>query len=60
MKLLYSEEEFCCTKAELLNYILTLPFLQLDIVEGTLESNSLIFSGDISCDVKPVFIIIII
>ena len=32
MKLLYNEEEFCCIKTELLNFNITLPLAELDLI----------------------------
>ena len=32
MMLLYNEEKLSCTKAELLNFKITLPFAKLDVV----------------------------
>ena len=51
MKLLYNMEEFFYTKIELLNFIFTLPFSKLD---ARLESNALIFSGDLPVDIQLV------
>ena len=47
MKLLYNEEELFCTKAELLNFKITLPLAKLYMVSSRLVSNDLIFSDDI-------------
>ena len=46
MKLLYNEEEFSCTKTELLNFKITLPLAKLDMVGSRLVSNGLFFLGD--------------
>ena len=44
MKLLHNEEEFFCTKTELLSFKITLPLTKLDMVGSRLVSNGLIFS----------------
>ena len=51
VKLLYNVEEFFCTKAELLNFKITLPLAKLDMVGSRLVSSSLIFSGDTLVDI---------
>ena len=54
MKLLYSEQEFFCTKTEFLNFKITLPLAKLDMVGSRLISSGLIFSDDIpSISVMP-------
>ena len=54
MKLLYSEQEFFCTKTEFLNFKVTLPLAKLDTVGSRLVSSGLIFSDDIpSISVMP-------
>ena len=50
-KLLYNEEKRFCTKAELLNFKITLPLAKLNMVGSRLVSNGLIFSDDISVDI---------
>ena len=55
MKLLYNGEEFFCTKAELLNFKVTLILAKLDMVGSRLILNDdLIFSGDILVDIQLV------
>ena len=54
INLLYNGETFCRTKTELLNLKIILPCLKLDINGARLESNDLIFSGDISVDIQLV------
>ena len=51
MKLLYNEEELFCTKTELLNFKITLPLAQLDMVSSRLVLNGLSFSDDIPVDI---------
>ena len=43
MKLLNSEEKFCYTGTELLNFKFTLPLAKLNIVDARPVSNGLIF-----------------
>ena len=47
MKLLYNVEKLFCTKAELLNFKITLTLAKLNIVGSRSVSNGLIFSDDI-------------
>ena len=47
-------KEFCCTKTELLNFILTLPLPKLNMINVREGSNGLIFSGDIPLDIQLV------
>ena len=54
MKLLYNGEELFCTKAELLNFKVTLILAKLDMVGSRLILNDLIFSGDILVDIQLV------
>ena len=54
MKSLFNEEEFLCTKTELLSFKITLPLAKLDMVESRLVSNDLIFSDDILVDIQLV------
>ena len=54
MKLLYSEQEFFCTKTEFSNFKITLPSAKLDMVGSRLVLSGLIFSDDIpSISVMP-------
>ena len=53
MKLLYNKE-FFYTKTKLVIFKITLPSANLDMVHSTLVSNGLIFSGDITVDIKLV------
>ena len=52
IKLLYNKEQFCCTKTELLDFMLPLSLPDLGIIAARLKSNT--YPGDI-----PVNIIII-
>ena len=54
IELLYNEEEFFCTKTELLNFKIkiTLPLAKLDMVSSRLVSNGLIFSDDTPVDIQ--------
>ena len=54
MKLLYNGEELLCTMTEFLNFKITLPLAQLDMVGSSLVSNGLIFSDDILGDTQLV------
>ena len=49
-KLLCNEEEFCCTKTELLNFEIILSFPKLDITGARLKSEDFILV--ISVDIK--------
>ena len=49
IKMLYNEKEFCCTKTDLLNFKIILPFPKLDITEAGLEPNELILFCRYSC-----------
>ena len=51
MKFLYNKE-FFCTKIDLRNLKIILPFLKLDIIGARLESNGLLLSGNIYIDIQ--------
>ena len=51
IKLLENEEKVLCTKAELLNFKITLPLAKLYIVGSRLVSNGLFFSDNILVDI---------
>ena len=51
---MYNEEKIICTKAELLNFKITLPLAKLDRVGSRLVSNGLIFSDDTAVDFQLV------
>ena len=54
IKLLYNEEEAFCSKAELLNFKITLPLARLDIVDSSSVTNGLVISDDILVDIQLV------
>ena len=54
MKLLCNEEEFSCTKPELLNVKISLLLAKLNMVSSTLVSNGWFFSNDVPVDIKLV------
>ena len=59
MKLLQNGEYFFCTKAELLNFKITVPLAKLEMVCSRLVSNGLIFSGDIPVNIQlNIFIVV--
>ena len=52
MKLLYNEEDFFCTKSDLLNFKLILLLAKLVMVRARLTSYGLIFLGDNPVDIQ--------
>ena len=54
IKLLCNEEEAFCSKAELLNFKITLPLARLDIVDSSSVTNGLVISDDILVDIQLV------
>ena len=59
MKLQYNEEDFFCTKTELLDFRLTLPLAKLVMIEGRLVSNGLIISGESEADIHSVIFLLL-
>ena len=59
-KLLKNKEEFRCTRTELLIFRIILQFHKLDIIEARLESNGLIFSGEIPVDIQLVNVLLLL
>ena len=54
MKLRCNKEKIFCTKREFLNFNITLPLAELDMVDSRLVSNGLIFSSDTPVDIQLV------
>ena len=54
IKLLCNEEEAFCSKAELLNFKITLPLARLDIIDSRSVTNGLAISDDILVDIQLV------
>ena len=52
MKLLYNEEDFFCTKSDLLNFKLILLLAKLVMVRARLTPYGLIFLGDNPVDIQ--------
>ena len=54
INLLYNEEEFFCTKTELLNLKITSTLAKLDVVDSRIVLNGLIFSDNIPVGIQLV------
>ena len=55
----YNEEEFFCTKTELISFKVTLPLTKVDMVGAGLVSIGLIFSGDTPVDIQLVTLLLL-